>query len=136
MGAPRGEQPHHFCRSPRPVRFDDPPLRRKNLAAKTGRVAHKLLEFTSGIVGELRKEELGIFIASEARDVAGCNRASVYQFKPTGWAALSVSGNDEIDRASRLVTGMKDAFADLALKSPVSALNFSDEKKIPIFPRP
>ena len=39
-----------------------------------------------------------------------------YEFKPDSWAALSVSGNDEIDRASRLVTGMKDAFADLALK--------------------
>ncbi len=106
-------------------------LRRKNLAAKTGTVARKLLDFTSGVVGELRKDELGIFIANEGRDVAGCNRASVFEFKTGNWVALSVSGNDEIDRASRLVSAMREAFASLAQKGPMTILNFSDEEEDP-----
>jgi len=109
-------------------------LRRKSQAAKTGKVAHKLLEFSSGIVGELRREELAIFIAAEARDVAGCNRASVFEYKVDKWVAVSVSGNDEIDRASRLVTAMKDAFSDLAEKGKMTVLNFSPDKEDPDVP--
>jgi hypothetical protein len=103
-------------------------LRRKNQAAKTGKVVGKLLEFTAGIVGELRTEELGVFVANEVRDVVGCNRCSVFEFKSGGWVAVSVSGNDEIDHASRLVCAMKEAFSDLAQKGPQFVLNFSEAK--------
>src|SRR5204863_1536527 len=70
-------------------------LRRKNQAAKTGRVVSKLLGFASGMLGELRKEDLGVFISTEARDVVGCNRASLFECKHGHWETLSVSGNDE-----------------------------------------
>jgi hypothetical protein len=104
-------------------------LRRKNQAAKRGKVMGQLVEFTSGLVGELRKEELGIFIAAQTRDLIGCNRVSVYEFKAGEWVTLSVSGNDEIDRASRLVCAMREAFADLAEKAPQMVMNFPAEQE-------
>lgn len=105
-------------------------LRRKNQAAKTGRVVSKLLSFTSGMLGELRKEELGIFISTEARDVAGCNRASIFEFKGGRWETLSVSGNDEIDRASRLVCAMKEAFSDIAKTDTLAIHNFPEGQEV------
>src|SRR5204862_2820476 len=100
-------------------------LRRKSQAAKTGRVMSRLLEFTSGMVGELRTEDLGVFVANSVRDVVGCNRGSVLEFK-AGWATVSVSGNDEIDRASRLVCAMREAFGELAQQGPVTVRNFPE----------
>ena len=105
-------------------------LRRKNQAAKTGRVVSKLLAFASGMLGELRKDELGIFVAAEARDVAGCNRASIFECRHGTWEALSVSGNDEIDKASRLVCAMKEAFAAMVKTESHTVLNFPEGQEL------
>jgi len=75
----------------------------KELAAAN---LQKLLHYANGLVGELDKEELAIYLVNQTRDVIGCERVSLFERRGGDWKALAVSGNHHVDQQSNLAKAL------------------------------
>jgi multidrug resistance efflux pump len=109
-------------------------------ASSTGRVTRernehlaRCLAFCQGITGNLADKELANQIANDLRDMTGCDRVSVLVWKRDKAVLKSISGVEEVERASltstaieqaatALLTGRNEALAVLPGDPPEPAL--------------
>lgn len=76
-----------------------------NLVLETQRLQH-LLRFTDDIAGSLESLEVARLTASHARDLLGCERASVLLRDADGWRVLAISGQESVEARSAMVKAM------------------------------
>lgn len=67
----------------------------------------KLLHYANGLVGQLDKQELSIYVVNQTRDIVGCERVSLFERRQGRWHALAVSGNYTVDQHSNLIKALR-----------------------------
>jgi multidrug resistance efflux pump len=73
----------------------------------------RCLSFCQGLMGNLEEKELVVQLANDLRDMAGCERVSLFEWKRGKAVLKAISGIVEIERASLTSTALEGAAASL-----------------------
>jgi Barrel-sandwich domain of CusB or HlyD membrane-fusion len=75
------------------------------MVVENQRLQH-LLKFVSDMAGTLEPGEVARLATNYGRDLLGCERCSLLRFRAGSWEALSISGQEVVEKKSTMVKGI------------------------------
>ncbi len=91
----------------------------------------QLLQFSNGLVGQLDTHEAALYIANQARDLVGVDRAAVLRQKHGKWIVQAVSGNETVDKNSNFIKALARLCGE-----PPNVERTTDEYRLHRLPEP
>jgi hypothetical protein len=98
----------------------------RDLGAQTHR-QQRLLQLAGDLTGILDAETGGKLATAHARELLGINRVSILLRHGDRWRVLAISGQESVDKRSRLVTGMLHFVSRQARDHPWVVLTSAEE---------